>query len=111
MQINVRNGTLSLGSVYKLFVVGWIISWGAIFGIILLFMLIGMLITGSAIVNGEVVQGRGEALMATAPIMVLFPVVIGLQAVMFSGFLTFGVWVYRKFRSITVVNADQPLVF
>lgn len=111
MKVFVRNGTLSLGSVYKLFVAGWIVSWSAFFGLISFFMLLGILITGSSTVNGVVIEGRGEALSAVAPILVLFPVIICLQALMFSGFLTFGVWLFRKFRPITVVNDSQPSVF
>ncbi|MFN4025657.1 MAG: hypothetical protein ACK4MQ_12575 [Hyphomonas sp.] len=111
MQINVRKGTLSLGSVYKLIFAGWIISWGVFMGTILCLILLIAMLTGSTTFNDEVVEGRGAVLVTLVPLFVLFPIVIFFHALMFSGFLTFGVWLYRKFRPITVVNHDTPAAF
>lgn len=111
MQINVRNGTLSLGSVYKLIFAGWLISWGAFAGFVLCLLLLIAMLTGSMHVNGDEVQGRSAVLAALVPMFILFPLIIFFHALMFSGFLTLGVWLYRKIRPITLVNHDTPAVF
>ncbi|MCI4645659.1 MAG: hypothetical protein MRY64_12840, partial [Hyphomonadaceae bacterium] len=61
-------------------------------------------ISGEMMVNGEIVSGRWRALAAMLPIVLIFPVVIFLHAVMFSAFLTFGLWVYRLRKPIIVVE-------
>ena len=111
MQINIKNGSLTLGSIYKLIFAGWLVSWGVLMGAMVCLVLLTTLLTGSAEVNGEVVQGRGAVLAASAPIFILLPIILFFHALMFSGLLTLGVWLYRKFRPITVVNHDPAVTF
>ncbi|MEM6626696.1 MAG: hypothetical protein AAF719_08340 [Pseudomonadota bacterium] len=103
MKLRTKGGQLTLGSTYKLIVWGWVLSWGAFFGLILSLLLVITLITGEMAVNGEIVSGRVEALIAMAPIVVLFPIIITLHAFMFGGFITLGLWLYRFKRPIEVV--------
>ena len=105
MRLNTREGHLTLGSVYKLFLVGWLLSWGAFFALIFAILAIGAAVTGQMYVNGDVVAGRGRALLAMAPALILFPLVITIQAFMFAGFLTFGIWLYRLRRPLLLVSA------
>jgi len=64
MKLRTKGGRLTLGSAYKLIVWGWVLSWGALFGLILLLLLAITLLTGEMTVNGELVSGRVEALTA-----------------------------------------------
>lgn len=102
MQLRTVNGNLTLGSVYKLFVWSWVLSWGAFMGAILLLLTLIALATGQMFVNGELVQGRGPAAFAMLPMFVLFPIVIVVQGFMFAAFLTFGAWLYRLRRPLKV---------
>lgn len=111
MQINIRNGTIALGSVYKLIFAGWVISWGVMFSFILLIILLSSLVSGIAHINGEQVEGAGNILVGMLPFLLIFPVIITLQGAIFAGLLTVGVWLFRKFRPITVVNHDPATSF
>ncbi|MEO0608730.1 MAG: hypothetical protein AAFY82_10915 [Pseudomonadota bacterium] len=103
MKLETKGGRLTLGSAYKLIVWGWVLSWGALFGLILLLLLAITLLTGEMTVNGEIVSGRVEVLSAMAPIVVLFPIIVILHAFMFGGFITLGLWLYRFKRPIEVI--------
>lgn len=111
MQINIRNGTIALGSVYKLIFAGWVISWGVMFSFILLIILLSSLVSGTAHINGEQVEGAGNIFVGMLPFLLIFPVIITLQGAIFAGLLTVGVWLFRKFRPITVVNHDPATSF
>jgi hypothetical protein len=103
MQLRTIDGNLTLGSIYKLFVWSWLLSWSVFMGAIFLLLVLVALATGQMAVNGEMVQGRGPALMAMLPMLVLFPIIIVMQAFMFGGFLTFGAWLYRLRRPLKIV--------
>lgn len=104
MELKTRDNQLTLGSVFKLFVTGWLCAWTVFAGVIFLLLLVIGVATGSMLVNGEVVQGRGTVLLAMAPAFILLPIVIVIQAIMFAAFLTGGVWLYRLRRPLTVVS-------
>lgn len=106
MQLKVKDGKLNLGSVYKLFVVAWSTTWITMFGFVLSILVIITLITGEMYVNGETVYGRGSALLAMAPMLILFPIVVFLQSFIFAAFLTGGVWLYRLKRPLVVISED-----
>ena len=101
--MKVRNGQLSLGSIYKLFVAAWATAWTSLFGCIFVILVVVTLLTGEIFVNDQVVQGRIPALLAMSPMLVLFPVVVLLQSFIFAAFLTGGVWLYRKIRPLQVI--------
>lgn len=103
MQLKVRDGKLRLGSVYKLFIVAWTTTWIAFFGFVLFLTVIVTLITGEMSINGEMVTGRGPALLAILPVAALFPVIVFLQSFIFGAFLTAGIWLYRLKRPIEVI--------
>ena len=57
-------------------------------------------------VNGEIVSGRGPALLAMAPMLIFFPIVVFLQSIIFAAWLTGGVWLYRLKRPLVVISED-----
>lgn len=57
MQLKTVDGMLTLGSVYKLFFWGWLLSWSVFVGAILLILVFVTLVTGQMMVNGEMVHG------------------------------------------------------
>ena len=103
MNLRVVGGQLTLGSVFKLFVAGWICAWAVLFVVVFGLLLLIAVISGTTVVNGEVVHGRGAALIQMLPLLVILPIVIGLQSLIFGAFLTGGVWLYRLRRPLTVV--------
>jgi hypothetical protein len=103
MRLKTKGGQLTLGSAYKLIVWGWLLSWGVLFGVVLLMLITITLLTGEMAVNGEIVSGRVRAFIAMAPIVLMFPIVITLHAFMFGGLLTMGLWLYRTKRPIEVI--------
>ncbi len=104
MNLRVAGGQLTLGSVFKLFAVGWICAWAALFVIVFGMLLLIVAISGTMVIDGEVVHGRGVALVQMLPLLVIFPIVIGLQSLIFGAFLTGGVWLYRLRRPLTLVT-------
>ena len=104
MNLKTENGNLRLSSAYKLIVIAWILSWGALMGIVMLIMLLITLITGEMTVNEQVVQGRGAALMAILPMFILFPIIIILQSFMFAAMLVGGLWLYRLKRPLRILD-------
>lgn len=55
------------------------------------------------LVNGEPVEGSGRVFAALLPLIVL-PVVLAFQAIMFGGLAVLGLWLYNKRRLIRVVE-------
>ena len=104
MELKTVDGKLALGSAYKLFAWGWVLGWGAFMLPILVLCILIALLTGQMGVNGEMVYGRGAALMAILPLLVMFPIILVLQAFLAGAVVTFGLWLYRLRRPLSVVT-------
>lgn len=102
MQLRTVDGKLTLGSVYKLIVWGWLIGWSIFFIPIMLLIVVGGTLAGQMSVNGEMVYGHGTVFMHMAPMLILAPLIIVMHAFMFGGLITLGVLIYRKWRPLTV---------
>lgn len=102
MQLKTEDGKLTLGSAYKMIVWGWLLSWSALMIPILLIITVGALLSGQMNVNGEMVYGVGPVFMSILPFLVMMPIIIVMQAFMFGAFLTFGLWLYRHWRPLSV---------
>lgn len=102
MNLKIRDGQITLGSVFKLVATGYA-CFGIVFfgGIFLLLILIGIG-SGSMTVNGDMVQGRGSVLAAMLPAVILLPIVIAIQAVVFGIFVTVGAALYRLRKPLAV---------
>lgn len=102
MNLTVRNGQLTLGSVFKLVAIAWLcFGFIVVGGFFLLIMLIGVA-SGSMTVNGEAVVGRGTVLLSMLPMLVILPLAIVMQAVMFGGMVMAGAALFRLRRPLTV---------
>lgn len=109
MNLKIRDGQLTLGSVFKVVAVGWACVGGVFCGGIFLLLAVIAAVTGQMTVNGELVQGRGAALGALAPAIVFLPVAIALQGVIFGAFITVGAALYRLRRPLSVtVETTTP---
>lgn len=104
MHLKTRNGKISLGSFYKLFVVAWLLSWGALFAIVLAIFAVAAALGGGITINGEVIVGQAEALLAVASAIGLAPLIITLNAFFYGGLLTFGIVLYRIWRPILILE-------
>lgn len=93
---------MTLGSVFKVVAVGWACFGGVFCGGILLLLAIIAAVTGQTTVNGESVQGRGAALGALAPMIVVLPIVMAVQALILGAFITMGAALYRLRRPLSV---------
>ena len=110
MRLRTRNGQLSLGSIYKLVVVGWTFTWTLLFAFIFVLMILMSLSGVPLTVNGDPVSGVGAFLAGALPVMILFPVMIFIQALIFGGFFVLAMMIYRMFRPITV-ETESASVF
>jgi len=114
MNLTVRDGQLTLGSVFKLVAISWLCFGLIVFGgLFLLIFLIGAA-SGTMMVNGETVDGRGAVMAATLPMLLLLPVIIALQAAMFGGFVAAGAALFRLRKPLSVkiestVRSGEPV--
>lgn len=104
MNIIIRNGQLTLGGVFKLTAISWLCFGTVFFGGIFLLLLVFGASTGSMMVNGEMVQGHGAVLTAMLPMLILVPLVIAIQSVVFAAFITAGAALYRLWRPLSVTT-------
>ena len=102
MQLRTVDGKLTLGSVYKVIVWGWLVSWGIIFIPVFYIFTIFSIISGQVTFNGEMINGHAAVFAHLWPFLLLPPIVVVMHAFMFGGFITFGVWIYRHWRPLTV---------
>lgn len=114
MNLTVRDGQLTLGSVFKLVAMSWLCFGLPVFGGLFLLVFVIGAASGTMLVNGETVEGRGAVMAATLPMLLLVPVIIGLQAAMFGGFIAAGAALLRlrKPLSVTIestVRSGKPV--
>ncbi len=104
MELRTKGGLLKPGGAFKLVATGYFLGAGVIF--LPLFVLVTVTFMAAGVpplVNGEPVEGSGAVLAAFLPLIML-PVILALQAVMFGGLAVLGLWVYNKRRPIRVVE-------
>lgn len=106
MQLRTKNGQLSYGSAYKLFVTSWVLGWLIPIMLIASLMLVTTAVSGGATINGEYVTGI-SAIISIAGFLLLFPVIITLQGLIGGGLMLLGLWLYRRFRAVTVSGQEE----
>jgi hypothetical protein len=104
VQLRTEGGNLTLGSVFKLIVVGWVLSFGLVFSVIFLLLVLGAFFAGETLVNGQMVHGRDALLAQLWPFLVILPIMIPLQAAMMGGLVTAGLWLYSLRRPLSVIE-------
>jgi hypothetical protein len=105
VELRTEGGQLKPGGAFKLVATGYFLGAGVIF--IPLFALISVVSLAAGVpptVNGQQVEGGGGLLIALLP-LILVPVILAIQAVMFGGLAVLGLWLYQKRRPIRIVEA------
>lgn len=103
MKVNVIDGKLQLGSIYKLVVAGWVIGWGVFMIPMVLLISVGIFFSETAQLNGATVSVANPAIVLL-PMVLLLPIMLVFHAIMFGALIIFGLWLYRKKRPIEVVT-------
>lgn len=94
MKLIIENGALSASSVAKLIAIGWFFGWGALFAVFLIPMLVFVFISLAS--SGGLTSVRWTELA----ILFLFPVVLGLQAIMVGAIGALGYAIFTRYRSL-----------
>lgn len=103
------SGQLKLDGAFKLVATGYLIGAGVIF--VPAFALVTLLSLASGapmMVNGQTVESGGF-LLALLP-LVLVPLILAMQSVMFGGLVVLGLWLYQKRRPLSVVAEPSEMV-
>ncbi|NNU17480.1 hypothetical protein HK107_14195 [Parvularcula sp. ZS-1/3] len=110
MKLRVENGEVSLSSLYKFLVVGWLIGVGS-FTVLGTIFALPILYAADApmVINGEMIapEDKGARPYYLFPFVAVFAAVF--NAVWFSGFMVLGLWLYRKFSgpfTITEISSS-----
>ena len=104
MELRIAGGQLKPGGAFRLVATGYFLGTGVIFLPLFALATVTTLAAGvPPTLNGEPVEGSGGILVAFLP-LILVPVVLALQAVMFGGLAVLGLWLYSKRRPIRVIE-------
>lgn len=107
MKIRARDGKVQVGSLFKLASLGYLMGAGLIavpvFLLATLFTLLAISAGMPANANGAPVTG-GLALVTAAMPLIVLPFILALQAIMFGGLITLGLWLYTRRRPIEIIE-------
>lgn len=104
MELRTTGGQLKPSGAFKLVATGYFLGAGVIF--LPLFALITVISLAAGIpptLNGEPVEGSGGVLVSILP-LIMVPVILALQAIMFGGLAVLGLWLYNKRKPIRIVE-------
>lgn len=107
MELRTVGGRLKLDSTFKMVATGYVVGAGVIFlPLIILVTLVSFAAGAPMTVNGEVVERGG--FLTFLPI-VMVPAILAMQALMFGGLVTLGLWLFQMRWPIRVVSdSAQP---
>lgn len=104
MELRTTGGQLKLGGAFKLVATGYFLGAGVIFfPLFALITVITLAVGVPPTLNGEPVEGSAGIFVAFLP-LIMVPVILAIQAVMFGGLAVLGLWLYTKRRPIRVVE-------
>ena len=106
MELRTDSGQLKAGGAFKLIATGYLLGAGVIF--IPAFVVMGLVATlagAPIVVNGQVVEGGFATVAGLAPLFLL-PVILAGQAMVLSGIIVLGLWLYTRWRPIRVTAGD-----
>lgn len=104
MELSTTGGRLKPGGAFKLVATGYFFGTMVIF--LPLFALVTVISLAAGVpptLNGVPVEGSGGILVSIL-LLVIVPVVLAFQAVMFGGLVVLGLWLYNKRRPIRLVE-------
>ncbi|WGM31127.1 hypothetical protein [Brevundimonas sp. NIBR11] len=104
MELRTTGGQLKPGRAFKLVATGYFLGAGVIF--LPLFALVTVISLAAGVpptLNGEPVGGNGAILVSILP-LIMVPVILAIQAVMFGGLAVLGLWLYSKRKPIPIVE-------
>jgi hypothetical protein len=103
MEIKVVDGKLSLTSLFAPVAVGYGVGAGVIF--LPMFLLIGLVGSFTPVVDqsGQTVSGAAFFL----PMVIMVPLILLMQSVMFAGLIMLGLAIYRRFGKINVISVRE----
>jgi len=104
MEIKVVDGNLTLTSLFAPVAVGYAIGAGVIFLPMFLLMTPLMLMSPGMVDQSE--QAVSGAIFVFAPLIML-PLILIMQSVMFGGLIMLGLAIYRKWGAIRVVSVRE----
>ncbi len=108
MHLRSVDGKLTLGSVYRLCVVGWVVGWGLLFGVFLVLFALIVVLAGAAGAFGHQTFGAAAILVQMIPLIIMIPITVVIQAFIAAGLLTFGVWLFQTRRPLLEIVPDSP---
>lgn len=106
MELRTVNGRLELGGVFKLFATGYLLGAGVLF--VPLFALVELfgLVTGAPVpLDGQAVSD-GTGPLVGLMMLIMAPIVVAMQSVMFGGLAVLGIWLYQKRRIVSVIAQE-----
>ena len=104
MELQTQGGRLKPGGAFKLVATGYFLGAGLIFVPLFALITVIALVSGApATLNGEQVYGGAAMFVAILP-LIMVPVILAMQAVMFGGLAVLGLWLYNKRRPILVIE-------
>lgn len=97
MELRTMGGQLKAGAAFRLVATGYIIGASVIFGPLFLLATLTMGVQRPAMLVGGLLQ------------LLLLPIVLGIQSLLFGGVIVLGLWLYQKRKPIVVVDGgDAP---
>jgi len=95
MKIKIKKNGMKLGQLIKFIGSGYLCGLGVIYAIAAILMLITAPFSSMS-------ENEGFSLL----LVVMIPVILAIQAVIFSVVVAFGHWVFRKFSSIEIEPSE-----
>ncbi len=97
MELQIIGGQLKAGATFRLIATGYFIGAGVIFGPLFLLATLAISFQRPVMLLGGLLQ------------LLLLPIILGIQSVLFGGVIVLGLWLYQKRRPILVVDGDGAL--
>lgn len=107
MELRTIGGHLRPGSAFRPIAIAYFLGAGVFIApMFVLVTLIQLAVGGPATLNGKPIEAGAATLFTLLPLVVL-PLVLAGQAVLFGGLIVFGLWLYQRRKPIRVVPQDE----
>ena len=99
MKIRASGGSPELASLYRVVTIGYVIGAGALF-------LIPTILAVTFGGLGSATSSPGQSTPSPFLFVLLVPIVLGMQSLIFGGIVILGLAIYRRWRPIAVVSTE-----